>query len=168
MSKFIARSAPPANAERWGTRPEEYSQWHRQFKGLGFVDIDHVEMCKGCQKPLALIETARDIGQDIRQKKAFVTHNLAMMAGLPAWKLLYKVEEGVVTQITYTCIYPGQQWGFDYGVHVGSPEQWSEVLYQLHKDHEEKSSCRVVTADCTEDDDDNWERREGRYDGLEI
>lgn len=60
------------------------------------IDLDatpYVEYDDAGKVPLALIETAIDIGQPY--KTATVTRNLAIMAGIPAFCLLYKLDDGV-------------------------------------------------------------------------
>lgn len=55
------------------------------------VDLDCALWCEyddGTKEPLALIETARDVGQDY--KSATVTARLAMLARLPAYVVLYR------------------------------------------------------------------------------
>lgn len=87
--------------ERYGTRDRSYSAWHRRlstrrFVGLeqaqllAMIDLDaslFVEYDDEMKEPLALIETARDVGQ--RFKPATVTCRLAQMAGLPCYVALY-------------------------------------------------------------------------------
>lgn len=101
--------------------------------GLGLVDIDHVEMCLHCQAPLALIETALDIGQSIFSKKAHVTRRLAEMASLPAYVVLYgKNEANEVVSIRYLMISPTKGTEF-----VVEPDEWAEMLYGFHHYHEQ-------------------------------
>lgn len=87
--------------ERYGTRDGAYSAWHRprsiaRFVGieaaqlLSLIDIDipiYVEYDESTKEPLALIETAIDVGQ--RTKPSTVTCNLAKRANLPAFCVLY-------------------------------------------------------------------------------
>lgn len=87
--------------ERYGTRDRTYSAWHRRlstrrFVGLeraqllSMIDLDaslYVEYDDETKEPLALIETARDVGQQF--KPATVTTLLAQRAGLPAYVVLY-------------------------------------------------------------------------------
>lgn len=87
--------------ERYGTRDRTYSAWHRRLSTQRFVGIDHaqllamidldaalyVEYDDGTKEPLALIETARDVGQEY--KPATVTAGLARRAGVPCYLLLY-------------------------------------------------------------------------------
>lgn len=87
--------------ECFGTRDRTYSAWHRRLSTRRFVGIDraqllamidldaslYVEYDDGTKEPVALIETARDVGQD--HKPVTVTRRLAMRAGLPCYLLLY-------------------------------------------------------------------------------
>lgn len=87
--------------ERYGTRSREYSAWHRRnsarrFVGLekaqlmAMVDIDAcawVEMDDATKEPLALIETALDVGQ--AHKADTATARLAQRANLPCYCVLY-------------------------------------------------------------------------------
>ncbi len=91
--------------ERYGTRDRTYSAWHRRLSTRRFVGIEHaqalamidldaalyVEYDDGTKEPVALIETARDIGQ--RYKSATVTMKLAKLSGLPCYCVLYESAE---------------------------------------------------------------------------
>jgi len=88
--------------ERYGTRDRAYSAWHRRLSTRRFVGIEHaqrlamidldaalyVEYDGDSKQPLALIETARDVGQS--HKPASVTVSLAKRARVPAYLLLYR------------------------------------------------------------------------------
>lgn len=87
--------------ERYGFRSAEYSSWHRtaslrRFLGaqlaetVSVIDLDHaiwIEHAHGGREPLALIESARDVGQD--WKATGVIRHLAKRANLPAYCVLY-------------------------------------------------------------------------------
>jgi hypothetical protein len=87
--------------ERYGTRSLVYSAWHRRYstqryvgieaaQRLAMVDIDcclWIEYDDRSREPLALIETARDVGQPT--KPATITRNLARRAGIAAYCALY-------------------------------------------------------------------------------
>ncbi len=87
--------------EIYGTRDRAYSAWHRRGSTRRFVGIDsaqllamidldaalYVEYDNGTKEPLALIETALDVGQ--RHKTATVTKMLAKRAGVPCYCVLY-------------------------------------------------------------------------------
>jgi hypothetical protein len=91
--------------EKYDTRDRTYSAWHRRLSTRRFVGIDraqllsmidldaalYVEYGDGNKEPLALIETAIDVGQSV--KPATVTRNLARRARLPAYLLLYTLAD---------------------------------------------------------------------------
>jgi len=91
--------------ERLDTRDRSYSAWHRRnstrrFVGiedaqlLAMIDLDaslYVEYDDGDKEPLALIETAIDVGQSF--KTATVTTRLAQLADLPCFVVLYKLAD---------------------------------------------------------------------------
>ena len=86
--------------EQYETRDRSYGAWHRapsigrylrgaQAESLTMADLDSVlftEYDNGSKLPLALVEVARDIGQD---KPAGVLRKLAEMADVPAFVALY-------------------------------------------------------------------------------
>lgn len=91
--------------EIYNTRDRAYSAWHRRlstsrFVGiekaqlLAMIDLDasvYIEYDDGTKEPLALIETAQDVGQTY--KTATVTLNLAKRANLPCYIVLYQLSE---------------------------------------------------------------------------
>lgn len=86
--------------EQYEVRDRAYGAWHRapsigrylrrdQAEALTMVDLDSVlftEYDHGRKYPLALVEVARDIGQE---KPAGVMQQLARMADVPAYVALY-------------------------------------------------------------------------------
>lgn len=92
-----------AHEEKYGTRDLAYSVWHRRLSTRRFVGIEKaqtlcmidadvgvwVEYEDENKVPLALVETAMDVGQ--KYKTATVTANLARMADIPAYVVLYKL-----------------------------------------------------------------------------
>lgn len=91
--------------EKYNQRERSYSAWHRykstrRFVGienaqlLSLIDLDaalYVEYDDETKEPLALIETARDIGQS--HKTASVTLRLAQRADLPCYVVLYTLSD---------------------------------------------------------------------------
>lgn len=87
-------------AERWAVRDRCYGVWHRmrsiarylsptQSAQLTMLDVDSVlfaEFRFTDKLPLALVEVARDVGQE---KDTAVLRRLAEMADLPAYVALY-------------------------------------------------------------------------------
>ena len=91
--------------EVYGTRRRDYSAWHRRLSTgryigieraqlLAMIDLDaslYVEYDDKTKEPLALIETAQDVGQNT--KPATVTAKLARRANLPAYTMLYALSD---------------------------------------------------------------------------
>jgi len=91
--------------EKYGKRSLAYSAWHRRLsiarhigiedaQLLAMIDLDArlwVEYDDTSKEPLALIELARDVGQDY--KSATVTRKLAQRADIPALLVLYTLAE---------------------------------------------------------------------------
>jgi len=70
---------------------DPFSEWHRQQQGIRQIDIDGCEVCEHCYSPLALSETAYDKGQSF--KAFWTTRLLALKANIPAYLILYEVDE---------------------------------------------------------------------------
>ena len=70
---------------------DPFSEWHRKQKNIRQIDIDGCEVCEHCYSPLALTETAYDKGQTF--KAFWTTRLLALKADIPAYLVLYTVDE---------------------------------------------------------------------------
>lgn len=133
--------------ERTGTRDLTYSRWHRPDNlhkplmarlavpkweawriadSCTVIDIDWCEYCKKCRQPLALIETQ----QGANPKPAEVTTNLANMAGIPAYSLSYRVDNGEIVGFRMRQVAPSLSTVQDF-----TPEAWAEWLVRLHDQH---------------------------------
>ena len=66
-----------------------FNEWHRRVDGLAAVDVDLMEVCSKCYRPLLLIEHAFDKGQT--HKTCSVTIKLAKRSRIPAWLIFYNV-----------------------------------------------------------------------------
>lgn len=89
--------------ERTGRRPGEYSAWHRRRSLSRFIGLERAQLLTMCdvdaalwlehddlsKEPLALIETAMDIGQPY--KSGTVLQRLAKRASVPAYLCMYRV-----------------------------------------------------------------------------
>lgn len=120
--------------ERCGYRDLTYSMWHRNIEDydqctLPYVDIDAVEYCQKCKEPLALIETAQDVGQEF--KATTVMRKLAAKAGLPAYLVLYRKSPiGVIDRFRVKLLYPRYTlW------HIMYPEKYIAFLKMLREKH---------------------------------
>jgi hypothetical protein len=136
--------------ERTGRRPSDYSSWHRRASTMRYVGIERaqllhmidldgalfVEYDGDTKKPLALIETARDIGQPY--KCATVTANLARRARLPCYCVLYTCADSANpadTQARDICAFrvrrlwprPERSW------RTLTPGDWATGLLQIRR-----------------------------------
>lgn len=140
-----------AQDEIHGTRDLTYSAWHRvdsirRFVGsnkealsLAMIDIDvpvWAEYDDGTKQPLALIETAQDIGQSM--KPTTVTFNLAKMANLPCFVVLYSVSDNLnpaypkvmdISQFRVKQLWPLSNPEWD----MVSPYRWARILLRIRK-----------------------------------
>lgn len=84
--------------ERSGERDLAYSRWHRpesigrflprtQARTLTAIDVDSIEVCQACSRPLMLLEVARDVGQTFKPTTILV--ELARRSDVPAALVFY-------------------------------------------------------------------------------
>lgn len=134
--------------ERYGTRRRDYSAWHRRNSTKRFVGIDcaqtlamidldaslYVEYDDGRKVPLALIETAEDVGQ--KWKPSTVTERLAQLANLPCYVLLYQLanepnpaDPEWLDIVAFRAMrrWPKPEWTWT----TYTPQQWAECLAKL-------------------------------------
>lgn len=133
--------------ERYEVRDRAYGAWHRapsigrylkgaQAEALTMADLDSVlftEYDNGSKVPLALVEVARDIGQD---KPAGVIRKLAEMADVPAFVALYTLSEQANPTNPNWCdieafrvqrLWPRPECRW----RMLTPEQWARALVQI-------------------------------------
>lgn len=139
--------------ERFGTRDQSYSAWHRRrsirrFVGihcaqtLAMIDLDacpYIEYDDDSKEPLALIEVAIDTGQG--WKNHTVTKNLARMCTertLPAYVVLYKKsaqdnpadhEQKDIESFRVMRIWPDPECKW----RELTPSQWARELFEMRK-----------------------------------
>lgn len=134
--------------EKYNTRDRSYSAWHRRFSTRRFVGIEraqllamvdmdaclYVEYEDGTKIPIALIETAKDVGQNY--KTATVTKNLAKAANIPAFVLLYKLSNQRnpydknwfdIESFRVKCLWPRM----DNGWKKVTPEDWAKMVLKM-------------------------------------
>ena len=93
--------------ERYGYRNLTFSRWHRTLPDhCTTIDIDFLEYCRQCHKPLALIEIAQDVGQDY--KPTTVLKALSRLANIPAFLIFYeiKIENELIGNCRWQRIWP--------------------------------------------------------------
>lgn len=133
--------------ERYETRDRAYGAWHRapsiarylchdQAESLTMVDLDAVlftEYDHHGKLPLALVEVARDIGQE---KPAGVMQQLAQLANVPAYVALYTPAPAAnpsnpnwddIESFRVRRMWPRPEAGW----RVLTPGQWARALVQI-------------------------------------
>ena len=65
-----------------------YSDWHRKYDGIAYIDIDSVECCIKCYEPLAIIETCYD--KDQKYKATTLSKIIASRLNIPCFLVFYK------------------------------------------------------------------------------
>nr|WP_057924380.1 hypothetical protein [Burkholderia ambifaria] len=133
--------------ERYEIRDRAYGAWHRvpsirrylqatQAESLTMVDLDSVlfaEYDSLGKIPLALVEVARDIGQE---KPAGVMQHLARLAGVPAYVALYTPAPTAnpfnpnwsdIERFRVKRMWPRPEPGW----RMLSPAQWARALVQI-------------------------------------
>lgn len=133
--------------EKFVSRDRAYGIWHRapsigrylradQAEALTMVDLDSVlfaEYDNGAKVPLALVEVARDIGQE---KPAGVIQHLARLANVPAYVALYTTAPAAnpsnpnwddIASFRVRRMWPRPEPGW----RVLTPRQWARALVQI-------------------------------------
>jgi hypothetical protein len=134
--------------ERYGTRDRTYSAWHRRLSTkryvgldraqlLSMIDLDgslYVEYDDGTKEPLALVETAMDVGQVY--KNATVTTKLAQKAGIPCYCVLYTMDTKRnpadptcqdISKFRIRRLWPAPEAGW----RSVTPEEWAKALLNI-------------------------------------
>ena len=65
-----------------------YSDWHRKYDGIAYIDVDSVECCQYCFEPLAIIETCYDKNQ--KWKATTLSKIIAERLNIPCFLVFYK------------------------------------------------------------------------------
>lgn len=148
--------------ERFGSRDRTYSAWHRRlstqrFVGieraqtLAMIDLDaslYVEYDDKSKEPLALIETARDVGQEF--KTATVTKKLSMRTQpvIPAYVLLYTTSAKKnpadprwpdIESFRWRRLWPEPETSWQ----TSTPGEWCQKLVQLREWSARKLDQRI-------------------------
>ena len=150
--------------ERFPFRDRSYGVWHRapsisrflardQAESLTMADLDSVlfaEYDHLGKVPLALVEVARDIGQD---KPAGVLKRLAQLADVPAYVALYTpANDANPSNSNWSDIEsfrvqrlwprPEARW------RVLTPAQWAVALVQIRGWQMQRFAAREAANDC--------------------
>jgi len=90
-------------------------------------DLDAIEMCIACNKPLVLIETVRDVNQEYRKGHS-MTRQLAISAGIPAFIIWYKFINDKPIRVKIKKIAPDYKHGYSSAPEDHPFEDWKNYL----------------------------------------
>ncbi len=109
----------------------KYSDFHRKYDGIAYIDVDAVECCMYCYEPLAIIETCYDKGQT--WKATTLSKIIASRLNIPCFLVFYK--ELTPTNLTFRIKrIRSRQTKFQ----IMSEDQWVIELRKFHENHKEK------------------------------
>jgi hypothetical protein len=110
-----------------------YSDWHRKYNGISYIDVDSVECCAYCYEPLAIIETCYDKGQQF--KSTTLSKIIASRLNIPCFLVFYK--ELTPSSLTFR-IKRIRSSRTDF--QLMNEDQWVNILRSLHDHH--KLKCK--------------------------
>lgn len=120
---------------RWerytGPRERTFSRWHRTLPDrCTAIDLDFLEYCRRCRKPVMLIEIARDVGQ--AYKPTLVLRELSKLSGVPAFLILYKidVENEMIGDCRVARIWPDPT-----SMHPLTRDKVRGLIVRMHDEH---------------------------------
>ena len=106
-----------------------YSDWHRKYDGIAYIDVDSVECCMYCYEPLAIIETCFDKGQP--WKATTLSKIIASRLNIPCFLVFYK--EVTPTSLTFRIKrIRSSQTEFQ----LMNEDEWVAILRDLHNHHQ--------------------------------
>jgi hypothetical protein len=111
----------------------KYSDWHRKYDGIAYIDVDSVECCMYCYEPLAIIETCYDKGQE--WKATTLSKIIAERLNIPCFLVFYK--ELTPSSLTFRIKrIKSRKTEF----RLMSEDEWVIILRSLHDHH--KTKCK--------------------------
>ena len=113
----------------------KYSDWHRKYDGIAYIDVDSVECCQYCYEPLAIIETCYDKGQE--WKAATLSKIIAERLNIPCFLVFYK--ELTPSSLTFRIKrIKSRKTEF----RLMSEDEWVIILRSLHDHHKPKCKSK--------------------------
>ena len=111
----------------------KYSDWHRKYDGIAYIDVDSVECCMYCYEPLAIIETCYDKGQE--WKATTLSKIIAERLNIPCFLVFYK--ELTPSSLTFRIKrIKSRKTEF----RLMSEDEWVIILRSLHDHH--STNCK--------------------------
>jgi len=113
----------------------KYSDWHRRYDGISYIDVDSVECCQYCYEPLAIIETCYEKGQE--WKATTLSKIIAERLNIPCFLVFYK--ELTPTSLTFRIKrIKSRKTEF----RLMSEDEWVIILRSLHDHHKPKCKSK--------------------------
>ena len=114
-----------------------YSDFHRKYDGIAYIDIDSVECCAYCYEPLAIIETCYDKNQ--KYKATTLSKIIAERLNIPCFLVFYKELDQHTLTFRIKRIRSSQT-----EFKVMSEQQWVKILRALHDHHKLKCKSKKI------------------------
>ena len=111
----------------------KYSDWHRKYDGIAYIDVDSVECCMYCYEPLAIIETCYDKGQT--WKATTLSKIIAERLNIPCFLVFYKELDHTSLTFRIKRIRSSKT-----EFQLMNENEWVKVLRTLHDHH--KTLCK--------------------------
>jgi len=111
----------------------KYSDFHRKYDGIAYIDVDAVECCMYCYEPLAIIETCYDKGQ--KYKATTLSKIIASRLNIPCFLVFYKELDNTSLTFRIKRIRSSQT-----EFQLMNENEWVEILRTLHDHH--KTLCK--------------------------
>ena len=106
-----------------------YSDWHRKYDGIAYIDVDSVECCQYCYEPLAIIETCFDKGQT--WKATTLSKIIASRLNIPCFLVFYKPLNQTSLTFRIKRIRSSQT-----EFQLMNEDEWVAILRDLHNHHQ--------------------------------
>ena len=106
-----------------------YSDWHRKYDGIAYIDVDSVECCMYCYEPLAIIETCFDKGQP--WKATTLSKIIASRLNIPCFLVFYKPLNQTSLTFRIKRIRSSQT-----EFQLMNEDEWVAILRDLHNHHQ--------------------------------
>ena len=106
-----------------------YSDWHRKYDGIAYIDVDSVECCINCYEPLAIIETCYDKGQT--WKATTLSKIIASRLNIPCFLVFYKELDQTSLTFRIKRIRSSQT-----EFQLMNEDEWVVILRDLHNHHQ--------------------------------
>ncbi|QPZ53700.1 hypothetical protein HTVC204P_gp14 [Pelagibacter phage HTVC204P] len=106
-----------------------YSDWHRKYDGIAYIDVDSVECCISCYEPLAIIETCFDKGQT--WKATTLSKIIASRLNIPCFLVFYKPLNQTSLTFRIKRIRSSQT-----EFQLMNEDEWVAILRDLHNYHQ--------------------------------